>query len=69
MAPSRPTQDYYAVLNLPQTATLQDIVKNYKALALERHQDRAGGSTAAFQLVSALATDELAFSLTQMPSS
>lgn len=54
MAPAEVTEDYYAVLEILPTATLDAITKSYRRLALDRHPDRNlnnVNSTAAFQLV------------------
>ncbi|KAI4228051.1 MAG: hypothetical protein L6R40_008165 [Gallowayella cf. fulva] len=47
------TDDYYMVLEVEQTATLELIVKSYKRLALKLHPDRntKQNATAAFQLL------------------
>ena len=39
--------DYYAILNVPQGASLDDIKKSYRKLALETHPDRNPGDLAA----------------------
>ena len=54
MAPSAITEDYYAILEVQQNATSEQITKSYRRLALKLHPDRKaeGGSTQAFQLVS-----------------
>jgi curved DNA-binding protein CbpA len=53
MAPSPVTEDYYAILEIDQTATTELIGKSYRRLALKVHPDRHahGGSTQSFQLV------------------
>jgi curved DNA-binding protein CbpA len=53
MAPSPITEDYYAVLEVDQTATPELIIKSYRRLALKAYPDRHahGGSTQSFQLV------------------
>ncbi|KAE8441365.1 hypothetical protein EG329_005468 [Mollisiaceae sp. DMI_Dod_QoI] len=55
MAPSAITHDYYAVLEVDQTATSSEIIKSYKRLALLRHPDRntTRNTTEAFQLLGA----------------
>ena len=54
MAPPPITEDYYLVLEVSQTATLEQIIKSYRRLALKVHPDRNAkdGATQAFQLVS-----------------
>ena len=54
MAPPTVNDDYYAILEMPQSATLEVITKSYKRLALKLHPDRnkRDDATAAFQLVS-----------------
>lgn len=54
MAPSAITEDYYAILEVQQNATSEQITKSYRRLALKLHPDRKaeGGSMQAFQLVS-----------------
>jgi curved DNA-binding protein CbpA len=49
------------ILGVPQTATLEQITKSYRRLALKLHPDRPanGGSTQAFQLVSATSNLEV----------
>jgi curved DNA-binding protein CbpA len=53
MAPSPATEDYYAILEVDQSATPELITKSYRRLALKAHPDRHahGGSTQLFQLV------------------
>ncbi|CZR62611.1 uncharacterized protein PAC_12508 [Phialocephala subalpina] len=53
MAPTAVIHDYYAILEVEQTATLGEIIKSYKRLALLRHPDRntTHNTTGAFQLV------------------
>ncbi|KAF8850433.1 DnaJ-domain-containing protein [Acephala macrosclerotiorum] len=55
MAPTAITHDYYAVLEVEQTATLGEIIKSYKRLALLRHPDRntTRNTTDEFQLLGA----------------
>jgi curved DNA-binding protein CbpA len=48
-------QTHYQVFGLPRTATAEEIKKQYKKLAIERHPDKNNdnpNATAAFQLVS-----------------
>ena len=55
MAPVQVNVDYYAVLEISNTATLEDVTKSYRRLARIHHPDknpRNDSSTAAFQLVS-----------------
>lgn len=40
--PSMPLADAYAILGLPQTASLKEIKRNYKSLAVVFHPDRGG---------------------------
>lgn len=53
MVPPPITDDYYMVLEVNQTATLEFIIKSYKRLALKLHPDRntKQDATQAFQLV------------------
>ena len=55
MAPLEPNIDYYAVLEISNTATAELVTKSYRRLARIRHPDKnLGGddTTATFQLVS-----------------
>jgi len=40
--PAMPLADVYAVLGLPQTASLEEVKRNYKRLAAVFHPDRGG---------------------------
>lgn len=53
MAPAPVTENYYKILEVPQTATLEQIVRSYRRLALKLHPDRnaSHNATQAFQLV------------------
>ena len=53
MAPALVTEDYYMVLGVGQTASLELVIKSYKRLALKLHPDRntKHDATEAFQLV------------------
>ena len=53
MAPVEVKVDYYAVLEVSNTATLEVMTKNYRRLAMIHHPDKnlTGNSTAIFQLV------------------
>jgi curved DNA-binding protein CbpA len=53
MAPLRFTEDYYAILEVEQTAKLEQITQSYRRLALKFHPDRNRkiNATATFQLV------------------
>ncbi|EKD17178.1 uncharacterized protein L3040_005397 [Drepanopeziza brunnea f. sp. 'multigermtubi'] len=53
MAPAPVTDDYYLILEVKPTATLEEITKSYKRLALQCHPDRSkeSNATAAFQLL------------------
>ena len=58
MAPVQMDADYYAVLEISNSATLEEITKSYRRLARIRHPDKNlndDNSTAAFQLVSLIA--------------
>jgi len=50
MAPSPITDDYYFVLEVHQTATLEEITWSYRRIALYTHPDRnvKDGATQAF---------------------
>ena len=55
MAPCEVTDDYYDILEISQTATLEIIRKSYRRLAIARHPDKNPNkpdATAAFQSVS-----------------
>ena len=55
MAPVKVNVDYYAVLEISNTATLETVTKSYRRLVKIRHPDRnrnKDDSTAVFQLVS-----------------
>ena len=55
MAPSEITVDYYAVLEIPQSATLKTVRESYRRLARVRHPDKNlynRAATSAFQTVS-----------------
>lgn len=50
-----PVHDYYAILNVPNYATIEDIKKSYRQLALDLHPDKDPNNldaTANFQPVS-----------------
>ncbi len=49
-APAIPLADAYAVLGLPQTASLEEVKRNYKRLAAVFHPDK-GGYTEAMVLL------------------
>lgn len=54
MAPVQADHDYYAVLEISNTATLEVVTKNYRRLAKLHHPDKNldnHSSTAAFQNV------------------
>ncbi|KAF7932336.1 hypothetical protein BELL_0568g00100 [Botrytis elliptica] len=53
MAPVQITEDYYAVLEIEQTATQDLIIRSYRRLALKLHPDRndKADATEAFQLL------------------
>ncbi|MBA7586222.1 Co-chaperone protein DjlA [subsurface metagenome] len=48
--PAMPLADAYAVLGLPQTASLQEVKRNYRSLAVVFHPDK-GGYTEAMVLL------------------
>src|SRR5437762_12330465 len=55
MAPTQITEDYYAILEISQTADLTGIKSSYRRLAKAKHPDKNCGNpnaTAEFQLVS-----------------
>jgi curved DNA-binding protein len=55
MASVEVTDDYYAILEVHQTASISDIKKSYHRLAILRHPDKNQNkpdATASFQLVS-----------------
>jgi curved DNA-binding protein CbpA len=54
MAPVDITDDYYAIVEVPNTATLEVIKKSYRRLAIALHPDKnphKPDATASFQLV------------------
>jgi len=48
--PAMPLADAYAILGLPQTASLEEVKRNYRSLAVIFHPDR-GGYTEAMVLL------------------
>ena len=57
MAPVDITDDYYDILGVSKTATIEVITSSYRRLALDRHPDKNPNNpsaTAAFQLVGQL---------------
>jgi molecular chaperone DnaJ len=57
MAPIKITDDYYAILKVSNTATIEVIRQSYRQRARDLHPDKNPnneGATAAFQLVSFL---------------
>jgi hypothetical protein len=55
MAPTQITEDYYAILEISQTADLTSIKSSYRRLAKAKHPDKNHenpNATAEFQLVS-----------------
>jgi DnaJ-class molecular chaperone len=60
MAPIEVTDDYYAILELHQTANVNDIKKSYRRLAVLWHPDKnqnKADATARFQLVSVFSSN------------
>jgi len=49
--PAMPLADAYAVLGLPQTASLEEVKRNYKHLAVIFHPDKEGGYEEAMKLL------------------
>jgi molecular chaperone DnaJ len=43
--------DYYSILNIPKTASVDEIKKAYKSLAFKTHPDRNGGDDTQFKKV------------------
>jgi curved DNA-binding protein CbpA len=60
MAPAEVTDDYYAILEVHHTATVNHIKKSYRRLAILYHPDKNQNkpdATASFQLVSVSSTN------------
>ena len=54
MAPCEVTEDYYAILEVPQSATVDSVKQNYRRLAKVLHPDKNPNNfsaTASFQRV------------------
>ena len=54
MAPCEVKEDYYAILEVPQGATVDSVRRNYRRLAKILHPDKnpnKPGATASFQCV------------------
>ena len=54
MAPCEVTDDYYLILKISQNATLEEVKKSYRRLAIALHPDRNPNkpdATASFQIV------------------
>lgn len=49
--PDMPLADAYAVLGLPQTASIEEVKRNYGRLAFIFHPDRKGGYNEAMKLL------------------
>ena len=49
--PAMPRADAYAILGLPQTASLEEVKRNYKRLATVFHPDKQGGYEEAMKLL------------------
>jgi len=49
--PGMPLADAYAILGLPQTASLKEIKRNYRRLAVVFHPDEEGGYEEAMKLL------------------
>ncbi len=49
--PSMPLADAYAILGLPQTASLEEVKRNYRRLAVVFHPDQKGGYEEAMKLL------------------
>lgn len=49
--PDMPLADAYSILGLPQTASMEEVKRNYKQLALIFHPDRKGGYNEAMKLL------------------
>jgi DnaJ-class molecular chaperone len=43
--------DYYSILNIPKTASLDEIKKAYRKLAMKHHPDRNGGDDTQFKKI------------------
>ena len=63
MAPADPTHDYYSTLEIPRTATYEEVKKSYRILARIHHPDKNNGlrsATEKTQLVSETARPQRA---------
>ena len=49
--PDMPLADAYAVLGVPQTASIEEVKRNYSQLAFIFHPDRKGGYNEAMKLL------------------
>jgi curved DNA-binding protein CbpA len=51
MTPSNSTRDYYVILEVPPSASLEEIKVSYRRLALLHHPDKNSGSQAATEKI------------------
>jgi DnaJ-class molecular chaperone len=64
MLPTTGYHDYYAVMEIPQSAGLATIKTAYRRLARAKHPDKQGGTDAEFKLVSLTALLRLKYGIT-----
>lgn len=51
MEQKHPARDYYSLLNIPETATKQEIQVAFRRLALQHHPDKGGNAAVFLQVI------------------